>query len=52
MYVDIISTCNDETELTFVKEKPTNDIQIKDLEAFKYFLGMDFTRSKSVILVK
>ena len=52
VYVDdIILTGNDETKLTFVKKKLAADFQIKDLESLKYFLGMEFTRSKSDILV-
>ncbi|TYK28325.1 reverse transcriptase [Cucumis melo var. makuwa] len=47
----IILTDNDETGLTFVKKKLTNDFQIKDLETLKNFLGMEFARSKSGILV-
>ena len=41
----------DETRVTFVKKKLVDDFQIKDLGTLKYFLGMEFARSKSGILV-
>ena len=52
VYVDdIILTGNDKTKLTFVKKKLADDFQIKDLGTLKYFLGMEFVRSKSTIFV-
>ena len=36
---------------TFVKKKLANDFQIKDLGTSKYFLCMQFAKSKSGILV-
>ena len=48
---DIILTVSDETWLTFVKKKLADDFQIKDLGTLKYFLSMEFARSKSDILV-
>ena len=48
---DIILTGNDEIGLTFVKKKLVDDFQIKDLGTLKYFLGMEFFKSKSGILV-
>ena len=48
---DIILTGNDETEMSIVKEKLAKDFKIKDLGSLKYFLGMEFARSKSGILV-
>lgn len=52
VYVDdIILTGNNETEMSIIKEKLAKDFKIKDLGSLKYFLGMEFARSKSGILV-
>ena len=37
--------------MSIVKKKLANDFKIKDLGSLKYFLGMEFARSKSDILV-
>ena len=49
--IDIILTDDDETRLTFVKKKLGDYFQIEDLGTLRYFLGMEFVRSKSGILV-
>ncbi|GMP81639.1 hypothetical protein CsSME_00036279 [Camellia sinensis var. sinensis] len=52
VYVDdIILTGNDEAELAALKEKLAKEFHIKDLGALKYFLGMEFARSKEGIFV-
>ena len=52
VYVDdIILTGNDEGEMKNLKGKLVNNFQIKDLGMLKYFLGMEFARSKQGILV-
>ena len=51
VYVDIILTGNDEGEMKNLKGKLANDFQIKDLGMLKYFLRMEFVRSKQGILV-
>ncbi|KAH9649138.1 hypothetical protein KPL70_025878 [Citrus sinensis] len=52
VYVDdIILTGDDLKELVDLKEKMARDFEIKDLGVLKYFLGMEFTRSKEGIFV-
>ena len=52
VYVDdIILTGNDETELAVLKKKLAKEFQIKDLRILKYFLGMEFARSKEGIFI-
>ncbi|XP_024029322.1 uncharacterized protein LOC112093936 [Morus notabilis] len=52
VYVDdIILTGNDEIELGILKKRLTEDFQVKDLGRLKYFLGMEFARSKEGIFV-
>ena len=48
---DIILTGDDETELAALKKKLAKEFQIKDLGILKYFLGMEFARSKEGIFV-
>ena len=52
VYVDdIILTGDDETELAALKKRLAKKFQIKDLGVLKYFLGMEFERSKEGIFV-
>lgn len=46
---DIIITGDDSVEVE--KQKKSDDFKIKDLGALKYFLGMEFARSKEGIFV-
>ena len=48
---DIILTSDNETELAALKQKLAKEFQIKDLGILKYFLGMEFARSKEGIFV-
>ena len=49
MYVDdIILTGDDEAKLATLMKKLTNSFQMKDLGTLKYFLGMEFARSRKV----
>ncbi|XP_059668772.1 uncharacterized mitochondrial protein AtMg00810-like [Cornus florida] len=43
--------CDDIEELTRLKKKLTEDFEVKDLGALKYFLGMEFARSREGIFV-
>ena len=52
VYVDdIILTGDDEEEIQRLKCKLAQDFEIKDLGLLKYFLGMEFARSKKGIFV-
>ena len=52
VYVDdIILTGDDHTELNRLKTVLSNDFEIKDLGTLKYFIGMEFARSKKGIFV-
>lgn len=53
VYVDdVILIGNDEEGFVDLKNKRVSEFQIKDLEPlFKYFLGMEFARSKSGFLL-
>ncbi|RVW92973.1 Retrovirus-related Pol polyprotein from transposon RE1 [Vitis vinifera] len=52
VYVDdIVLTGDDCNELEKLKGKLAEEFEIKDLEALKYFLGMEFARSKEDIFV-
>ena len=52
VYVDdIILTGDDFEELKRLKKRLVTDFKIKDLGALKYFLGMEFARSKEGIFV-
>ena len=52
VYVDdIILTGDDLEELTSLKKKMAEDFEIKDLGILKYFLGMEFARSREGIFV-
>lgn len=52
VYVDdIILTGDDPKELADLREKMARDFEIKDLGVLKYFLGMEFARSKEGIFV-
>jgi len=47
VYVNnIILTCDDNVELERLKKKLIEDFKIKDLGVLKYFLEMEFSRSK------
>ena len=46
VYVDIILTGNDKKELKRLKKVLVKEFEIKDLDDLKYFLGMEFARSK------
>ncbi|XP_022158094.1 uncharacterized protein LOC111024663 [Momordica charantia] len=48
---DIVLTGDDEVELVTLKKRLANEFQIKDLGILKYFLGMEFARSKKGIFV-
>ena len=48
---DIILTGNDNKELERLKKALAKEFEIKDLDDLKYFLGMEFTRSKKGIFV-
>ncbi|XP_062080723.1 uncharacterized mitochondrial protein AtMg00810-like [Humulus lupulus] len=52
IYVDdIIITSNHTEEMNSIKEMLANEFKVKDLSALKYFLGMEFSRSKKGIFV-
>jgi hypothetical protein len=52
VYVDdIILTRDDSAELVKKKKRLANEFEIKDLGALKYFLGMEFAKSKEGIFV-
>ena len=52
VYVDdIILTGDDSMELERLKKVLANDFEIKDLGTLKYFLGMEFARSKKGLFV-
>ena len=52
VYVDdIILTGDDSNELKRLKKVLACEFEIKDLGALKYFLGMEFARSKKGICV-
>ena len=52
VYVDdIVLTGDDCNELEKLKGKLAEEFEIKDLGALKYFLGMEFARSKEGIFV-
>ena len=52
VYVDdIILTGDDSAELKKLKERLVDEFEIKDLGALKYFLGMEFAKSKEGIFV-
>ena len=52
VYVDdIVLTGDDCNELEKLNGKLAEEFEIKDLEALKYFLGMEFARSKEGIFV-
>ena len=52
IYVDVIVlTGNDNEELEILKKRLAADFEIKDLGALKYFLGIEFARSKEGIFV-
>jgi hypothetical protein len=52
VYVDdIILTGDDSAELKKLKERLADEFKIKDLGALKYFLGMEFAKSKECIFV-
>ena len=52
VYVDdIILTGDDSAELKRLKERLADEFEIKDLGALKYFLRMEFARSKEGIFV-
>lgn len=48
---DIILTGDDYEELAYLKRKLAQDFEIKDLGLLKYFLDMEFARSKEGIFV-
>uniref|UniRef100_A0A2N9EE05 Reverse transcriptase Ty1/copia-type domain-containing protein n=1 Tax=Fagus sylvatica TaxID=28930 RepID=A0A2N9EE05_FAGSY len=48
---DIILTGDDSAELKKLKERLADEFEIKDLGALKYFLGMEFAKSKEGIFV-
>ena len=48
---DIILTGNDAGELEVLKKFLARKFEIKDLGALRYFLGMEFARSKKGIFV-
>ena len=43
---DTILTCEDDVELERLKKRLADDFEIKDLSMLKYFLRMEFTKSK------
>ena len=52
VYVDdIVLTGDDYSELEKLKGRLAEEFEIKDLGALKYFLGMEFARSKEGIVV-
>lgn len=52
VYVDdIVMTDDDSEELERLKKRLVADFEIKDLGTLKYFLGMEFARSKEGIFV-
>ena len=52
VYVDdIIIIGDNEVQIQRLKKKLAQDFEIKDLGTLKYFLGMEFARSKKGILV-
>ena len=48
---DIIMTGDDKREIKELKRKLAHEVEIKDLGPLKYFLGMEFARSKEGIFV-
>ena len=48
---DIVLTGSDKEELERLKRRLATEFEIKDLGALKYFLGMEFARSKEGIFV-
>ncbi|KAA0058903.1 putative mitochondrial protein [Cucumis melo var. makuwa] len=48
---DIVSSCDDITEITRLKRKMGEEFEIKDLGNLKYFLGMEVSRSSKGISV-
>lgn len=52
IYVDdIVLIWSDHCELEALKKKLAEEFEIKDLGSLKYFLGMEFARSKEGIFV-
>ncbi|XP_062079995.1 cellulose synthase A catalytic subunit 9 [UDP-forming]-like [Humulus lupulus] len=52
LYVDdIIVTGNHTEEMSMIKERLAKEFEVKNLGALRYFLGMEFARSKSGISV-
>ena len=52
VYVDdIIVIGNDSEEVERIKQMMAKEFEVKDLGALRYFLGMEFARSKKVISV-
>ena len=52
VYVDdIILTSDDSLELERLKKALTREFEIKDLSPLRYFLGMEFARSKKGIFI-
>lgn len=52
VYVDdIVLTGDDHTELQNIKSQLAKDFEVKDLGNLKYFLGMEFARSKDGLVV-
>ena len=52
VYVDdIIVTGNDNEEIRELKNKMSQEFEIKDLENLKYFLGIEVARSKHGIFI-
>ncbi|KAA0036613.1 reverse transcriptase [Cucumis melo var. makuwa] len=48
---DIVLTGDDQTKISQLKQKMSDEFAIKDLENLKYFLGMEVARSKEGISV-
>lgn len=48
---DIFLTGDDNVKLKRFKKKLVDNFEIRDLGALKYFLGMEFARSKKSIFV-
>lgn len=51
IYVDDIILTGNDVEEVALKKKLANDFEIKDLRLLKYFLGMEFARSREGISV-
>lgn len=43
---DMVITGNDEDKITKLKKKLPEEFDLKDLEKLRYFLGVEFARSK------